>query len=61
MSFGALYPTLAKMVKMDLLSFETRTVNHKQRKYYRITTTGLKELEKVKAKIRELYKELIED
>jgi len=61
LSFGTLYPTLAKMVKMDLLLFETRTVNHKQRKYYRITTAGLKELEKVKAKIRELYKEIIED
>jgi len=61
LSFGTLYPTLAKMVKMDLLLFETRTVNHKQRKYYRITTAWLKELEKVKAKIRELYKEIIED
>jgi PadR family transcriptional regulator PadR len=61
LSFGTLYPTLAKMVKMDLLSFETRTVNHKQRKYYRITPAGLEELEKVKVKIRELYKEIIED
>jgi PadR family transcriptional regulator PadR len=61
LSFGTLYPTLAKMVKMDLLSFETRTVNHKQRKYYRITPAGLEELEKVKVKIQELYKEIIED
>lgn len=61
LSFGTLYPTLAKMVRMGLLSFETRIVNHKQRKYYRITPAGLKELEKVKAKIRELYEEVIED
>ncbi len=61
LGFGTLYPTLAKMVRMDLLSFEARTVNHKQRKYYRITPAGLEELEKVKAKIRELYGEVIED
>ncbi len=61
LSFGTLYPTLAKMVRMGLLSFETRIVNHKQRKYYRITPVGLKELEKVRAKIKELYEEVIED
>lgn len=60
-SFGTLYPTLAKMVRMGLLTFEARTVNHKQRKYYRITSKGLRELDKVKEKIRELYEELIED
>ena len=58
---GTLYPTLAKMVKMGLLRFETRTVNHKQRKYYRITPAGLRELEGVKAKIKELHEEVIED
>ena len=61
LSAGTLYPTLAKMVKMGLLRFETRTVNHKQRKYYRITPAGLRELERVKAKIKELYEEVIED
>lgn len=61
LSFGTLYPTLAKMVRMGLLTFEARTVNHKQRKYYRITAAGLKELETVKAKIKELYREIIED
>jgi len=61
LSFGTLYPTLAKMVRMGLLTFEARTVNHKQRKYYRIMPKGLKELEKIKAKIRELYKEVIEE
>ena len=61
LSFGTLYPTLAKMVRVHLLSLETRTVSHKQRKYYRITPVGLEELEKVKIKIQELHKELVED
>jgi DNA-binding PadR family transcriptional regulator len=61
LSFGTLYPTLAKMERMGLLTFEARTVNQKQRKYYRITAKGLKELNKVKDKIRELYEEVIEE
>lgn len=61
LSFGTLYPTLAKMVRMGLLTFEARTVEQKQRKYYRITSKGLKELNKVKAKIRELYEEVVEE
>ena len=60
-SFGTLYPTLAKMVRMGLLSFEARTVKHKQRKYYRITAKGLREFNKIKEKIRELYEEVIEE
>ena len=61
LSPGTLYPTLAKMVRMGLLTFETRTVNHKQRKYYWITPTGSEELEKVKLKIKELYVEVIQE
>ena len=61
LSFGTLYPTLAKMVRMGLLSFEARTVKQKQRKYYRITPKGLKELKKVTEKIRELHEEVTED
>ena len=60
LSFGTLYPLLAKMVRMRLVSIEARAVNGKQRKYYRITPAGLKELNKEKAKIVELYEELIE-
>jgi DNA-binding PadR family transcriptional regulator len=59
LSFGTLYPTLAKMVRKGLMTYEARTVNRKQRKYYRITPKGLKELNKVKNKIRELYEEVI--
>jgi DNA-binding PadR family transcriptional regulator len=61
LSPGTLYPTLGKMEKLGLLSFETRTVNHKQRKYYRITLPGLAELNKVKAKITELYNEIVDE
>ncbi len=57
---GTLYPTLAKMEKRGLLTSESRTVNHKQRKYYRITPDGTEQLAKVKAKIRELYCEVVE-
>ncbi|RJR31946.1 MAG: PadR family transcriptional regulator [Desulfobacteraceae bacterium] len=60
LSFGTLYPLLSGMVRSGLLTFETRIVNHKQRKYYRITPSGLRELKKVKAKIMELYEEVIE-
>ncbi|MBE9546254.1 MAG: helix-turn-helix transcriptional regulator [Proteobacteria bacterium] len=57
---GTLYPTLSKMERTGLLTSESRTVNHKQRKYYRITPDGTKQLAKVKAKIGELYREVVE-
>lgn len=58
---GTLYPTLAKMVKGGLLTCEPRTVNHKQRKYYRITPDGMAVLERMKTKIKELYEEIIKE
>jgi DNA-binding PadR family transcriptional regulator len=58
---GTLYPTLAKMEKRGFLTSESRTVNHKQRKYYRITPDGAVRLSKVKAKIKELYCEVVEE
>ena len=61
LSPGTLYPTLAKMERLGLLTFESRTVNHKQRKYYRITPSGLAQLDRVKVRIMELYKEIVED
>jgi DNA-binding PadR family transcriptional regulator len=60
LSFGTLYPLLSRMVAMGLLTLEARSVNQKQRKYYRITRAGLKELRNVKAKIKELYEEVVE-
>ena len=58
LSPGTLYPTLAKM---GLLSCKRRTVNHKQRKYYKITPSGRELLESMKGKIQELYEEVVED
>jgi DNA-binding PadR family transcriptional regulator len=58
---GTLYPILAKMEKGGFLTCEARTVDHKQRKYYRITPAGLTLLDKMKVKITELHKEVIEE
>jgi DNA-binding PadR family transcriptional regulator len=58
---GTLYPTLAKMEKAGFLTCEARTVDHKQRKYYRITPDGEALLEGMKNKIMELYKEVVEE
>jgi len=58
LSPGTLYPTLAKMQKNGLLTSTTRTVNHKQRKYYTITPSGLKQLNRLKVKVKELFKEV---
>ena len=60
LSPGTLYPTLAKMQQTGLLTSTTKTVNHKQRRYYRITPSGLKQLDRVKVKIKELYMEIVE-
>jgi DNA-binding PadR family transcriptional regulator len=56
---GTLYPTLAKMEEKGLLSSEARTVNHKQRKYYRITQPGMTLLDEMKHKLTELYEEVV--
>jgi PadR family transcriptional regulator, regulatory protein PadR len=57
---GTLYPTLSKLEKAGFLTCEARTVDHKQRKYYRITREGGSLLDMMKNKIIELYKEVIE-
>ncbi len=56
---GTLYPTLAKLEKGNFLNCKTRTVDHKQRKYYRITPKGRELLDKMRGKIKELYREVI--
>jgi PadR family transcriptional regulator, regulatory protein PadR len=57
---GTLYPTLAKLEKGGFLTCEARTVEHKQRKYYRITKEGRSLLEIAKNEIVELHREVIE-
>lgn len=59
LSPGTLYPTLAKMEEMGWLTCEARTVEGKQRKYYRISPEGEKTLTEMKRKIEELYDEII--
>lgn len=56
---GTLYPLLANLHRSGLLACRARTVEHRQRKYYRITAQGRRVLEAMQAKIRELYQELI--
>jgi len=41
------------------LTCETRTVDHKQRKYYHITPEGRDLLDRMRQKIEELYREVI--
>jgi PadR family transcriptional regulator, regulatory protein PadR len=61
LSPGTLYPTLAKMEDLGWLTCENRTVEGKQRKYYRITPEGVKTLDEMKRKIEELHREIIKD
>ena len=61
LSPGTLYPTLAKMQQTGILTSTAKIVNHKQRKYYRITPSGLKQLNRLKVKIKELYKEVVKE
>ncbi len=57
---GTLYPTLSKMQAGGFLTCETQTVDHKQRKYYRVTAEGRHLLNAMREKIKELYEEVIE-
>ncbi|MBU0973021.1 MAG: PadR family transcriptional regulator [Proteobacteria bacterium] len=56
---GTLYPILNKLEKQELLVSEKQTVDHKQRKYYRITAPGEKILKDMKNKVSELYREVL--
>ncbi len=49
------------MEARGLLTCEARTVNHKQRKYYRITPAGRSLLDEMKGKIEELYREVVKE
>ena len=58
---GTLYPTLAKMERSGLLTSEKKNVNHKIRKYYSVTSRGKVQLDKIKPKVEELYREIVKD
>ncbi|MDR4508378.1 MAG: PadR family transcriptional regulator [Candidatus Brocadiaceae bacterium] len=58
---GTLYPTLEKMRKSGLLACTCRTVQHKQRKYYKITSAGRKLLKELRTKLKELCDEVVSE
>lgn len=58
---GTLYPTLAKLEEGGYLTCRTCTVDHKQRKYYRVTPEGVALLNRMREKIKELYEEVFRE
>jgi PadR family transcriptional regulator, regulatory protein PadR len=58
LSPGTLYPILHALEQDRLLACETRVVEGKSRKYYRLTTKGRIALGEGKSKARQLMKEL---
>lgn len=43
---GTLYPLLYRLEDKDLVSSREKTMNHKTRRYYRLTREGLKHLQR---------------
>ena len=61
LSPGTLYPVLHGMEKKGYLSSRRKNVNGKIRRLYRITPLGRNTLKGSEQKIRELFRELLED
>lgn len=60
-SFGTLYPLFHRLEEQKYLKSESVNVNGKVRRYYIITKSGKKILEKAKLQAKELVEELYED
>lgn len=60
-SYGTLYPIFHKLEKLNYLKSETENVKGKIRRYYSITKSGKKILEKAKQQAKELVEELYEE
>ena len=58
---GTLYPILHSLEKEGFLVSESKNVDGKIRKYYRITRKGEKILREAKRKIKELIDEVMEE
>jgi PadR family transcriptional regulator PadR len=58
LSPGTLYPILHTLLEEKLLNCESRVVEGKVRKYYRLTSAGRKALDEGKRKAQELLEEL---
>jgi DNA-binding PadR family transcriptional regulator len=61
LSPGTLYPILHQLHEGGYLACAEEIVGGKRRKNYRITRQGKKLLAEAKAKLRELFSELVED
>lgn len=61
LSPGTLYPVLGKLCQQGLLSVRNQVVHHKQRKYYRTTPEGDALLARLRHKVRQLSRELLEE
>jgi DNA-binding PadR family transcriptional regulator len=58
---GTLYPILHKMEAQGFLEGEWKVINGKRVKLYSITEKGLEVLKESKAKIKELFDEIMEE
>ena len=58
---GTLYPILHDLEQNGLLEMQASIVQGKQRKNYRITKKGEKLMAAAKVRLRELFREVIED
>lgn len=59
LSSGTLYPVLHKLEDEKLLNSYSENVSGKIRKYYRTTAKGMKALNEIKHKIKELVEEVM--
>ena len=59
-SSGTIYPILHSMEADGILSSEEKTIAGKVRKYYKLTEKGDEVLNEVKAKTKELSKEIMD-
>ncbi len=60
-SFGTLYPIFHKLEEQGLLCSEQKNVGGKIRKYYTATEVGKSVLSEARAKITELFREVLEE
>lgn len=60
-SYGTLYPIFHKLEEQGYLKSTNKNVNGKMRRYYNITVSGRKILQKAKTQAKELVEELYEE
>ena len=60
-SYGTLYPIFHKLEEQGYLKSANKNVNGKVRRYYNITPSGRKILDRAKTQAKELVEELYEE